>query len=182
MDQLGSGVLNVNKFIKEYAGQESIPPEFIEDTIFKTVIPVPGSAGAISGTTTGTAIIDGALKGAIEGTIEGAIEKVIKGKSEAVKNRLVKLILVIYKHPDIKVAKLEELFKVSERTIKSDLKLLSSFIYYEGSKKTGVYKLSEELENGFIPLLRKAIKLFSEDIIPYLKAETEKVIDETSNA
>ena len=42
--------------------------------------------------------------------------------------------------------------------------------------------LSEELENGFIPLFRKAIKLFSEDIIPYLKAETEKATDETSNA
>ena len=42
--------------------------------------------------------------------------------------------------------------------------------------------LSEELENGFIPLFRKTTKLFSEDIIPYLKAETEKVTDETSNA
>ncbi|MDG1325568.1 MAG: hypothetical protein P8P49_07360 [Opitutales bacterium] len=42
--------------------------------------------------------------------------------------------------------------------------------------------LSEELENGFIPLFRNAIKLFSEDIIPYLKAETEKATDETSNA
>lgn len=138
VDQLGSGVLNVNKFIKQYAGKNSGPPEFLEDTIFKTVIPVPGTVGAISGTSTGAAVVTG--------TIEGAIEKVIKGKSESVKNRLVKLILVIYEHPDIKVAKLEELFKVSERTIKSDLKLLSSFIYYEGSKKTGVYKLSEELK------------------------------------
>ena len=42
--------------------------------------------------------------------------------------------------------------------------------------------LSEELENGFIPLFRKTIKLFSENIIPHLKAETEKVTDETSNA
>ena len=42
--------------------------------------------------------------------------------------------------------------------------------------------LSVELENGFIPLFKKTIKLFDEDIIPYLKTETEKVTDETSNA
>ena len=34
--------------------------------------------------------------------------------------------------------------------------------------------LSDALSNQFLPLLGKTLKLFSEEIIPYLKAETEK--------
>ncbi len=40
VDQLGSGVLNVNKFISEYAEDNNATPQFIEDIIFKTVLPI----------------------------------------------------------------------------------------------------------------------------------------------
>lgn len=38
VDELGSGVLNVNRFIKEYAGSGT--PQFIEGSTFKTIIPL----------------------------------------------------------------------------------------------------------------------------------------------
>jgi ATP-dependent DNA helicase RecG len=37
-DELGSGILNVNKYIKAYSGKDN--PQFIEGTTFKTIIPV----------------------------------------------------------------------------------------------------------------------------------------------
>ena len=39
VDELGSGVLNVNRLIKEYAGKGS--PQFIEGTVFRMLLPVP---------------------------------------------------------------------------------------------------------------------------------------------
>ena len=38
-DELGSGVLNVNRLMKEYAGEAA--PQFIEGTVFKMFLPVP---------------------------------------------------------------------------------------------------------------------------------------------
>ena len=66
--------------------------------------------------------------------------------------------------------------RVAKAQAETLARLLTSFENFDPAG------LSEELENGFIPLFRKTIKLFSEDIIPHLKAETEKVTDETSNA
>lgn len=59
-DELGSGILNVNKYIKAYSGKDN--PQFIEGTTFKTIIP-----------------IDGANDGAIDGAIGGAT-KGVRGK------------------------------------------------------------------------------------------------------
>jgi len=38
VDELGSGVLNVNRFVKEYSGSSN--PQFIEGATFRVVIPV----------------------------------------------------------------------------------------------------------------------------------------------
>src|SRR5690348_3259418 len=45
----GSGVLNVNRLIKEYAGTDA--PQFIEGSVFKMLLPVPedGSEGLNEG-------------------------------------------------------------------------------------------------------------------------------------
>ncbi|MEN6386624.1 MAG: hypothetical protein ABFD79_15705 [Phycisphaerales bacterium] len=37
-DELGSGILNINKYCKAYSGQDH--PEFIEGPVFKTIIPL----------------------------------------------------------------------------------------------------------------------------------------------
>ena len=36
-DELGSGILNINKYCKAYSGHEL--PEFIEGAVFRTIIP-----------------------------------------------------------------------------------------------------------------------------------------------
>jgi len=133
VDRLGSGVLNVNKFIKQYAGKESDPPQFVEDTIFKAVIPIPVTVG----------VIDGTIDGAIEATIKG----VIKDISNSVKDRLLNLMKIIYNNPGIKNVELQVILNVSERTITSDIKRLKDFIKYEGSQKGGGYFLNDEFKN-----------------------------------
>jgi len=133
VDQLGSGVLNVNKFIKQYAGPKSEPPEFIEDTIFKAVIPIPVTVG----------VVDGAIDGAIEGAIEGTNKDI----SSSVKDRLLNLMKIIYNKPSIKNVELQVILNVSERTITSDIKRLKDFIKYEGSQKGGGYFLNDEFKN-----------------------------------
>jgi len=37
-DELGSGVLNINRYLKAYSGHDN--PQFIEGTVFKTIIPL----------------------------------------------------------------------------------------------------------------------------------------------
>ena len=37
-DELGSGVLNINRYLKAYSGHDH--PQFIEGAIFKTIIPL----------------------------------------------------------------------------------------------------------------------------------------------
>ncbi len=39
VDELGSGVLNMNRLIKKYAGTDT--PQFIEGHVFKTQLPLP---------------------------------------------------------------------------------------------------------------------------------------------
>lgn len=48
VDELGSGVLNVNRLIKEYAGKDA--PQFIEGQVFKMELPVPEINDTISDT------------------------------------------------------------------------------------------------------------------------------------
>jgi ATP-dependent DNA helicase RecG len=40
VDELGSGVLNINRLIKEHAGKDA--PQFIEGQVFKVELPVSG--------------------------------------------------------------------------------------------------------------------------------------------
>lgn len=41
VEELGSGIINITKYLKEYV--PGVQPEFIEDDIFKTIIPlIPG--------------------------------------------------------------------------------------------------------------------------------------------
>jgi len=62
VDQLGSGVINVNKFIHDYA--DGVEPTFIEGHTFKMMIPIQAVENELE---------------VIEGTIEGTVEGVIGG-------------------------------------------------------------------------------------------------------
>jgi len=130
-DELGSGILNVNKYIKAYSGKDN--PQFIEGATFKTIIPTGGEA-------------DGTDVGAIDGAIDGVIKGATTGATEGVKNRLIKIISKIYNEPGIKAVELQEVLNVSERTILSDVKKLEEYLEYKGSKKTGGYFLKNSVK------------------------------------
>ncbi|MGB3152865.1 MAG: RNA-binding domain-containing protein [Maribacter sp.] len=128
-DELGSGILNVNKYIKAYSGKDN--PKFIEGATFKTIIPTP--------TVVNAAIAD------VQG-IERIIESAVEGVAGGVKERLVLIVSKIYNKPGIKAVELQENFEVSERTILSDLKRLQDYLDYKGSKKTGGYYLKNSIK------------------------------------
>ena len=128
-DELGSGILNVNKYIEAYSGKDN--PKFIEGATFKTIIPTP--------TVINATIAD------VQG-IEGIIESVVEGVTGGVKERLVLIASKIYNKPGIKAVELQETFEVSERTILSDLKRLQDYLDYKGSKKTGGYYLKNSIK------------------------------------
>ncbi len=55
-DELGSGILNINKYCKTYSGQDH--PEFIEGPVFKTIIPIDENLIADGATSEKVAIGD----------------------------------------------------------------------------------------------------------------------------
>ncbi|MBX2929690.1 MAG: hypothetical protein KF852_17790 [Saprospiraceae bacterium] len=130
MEELGSGVLNVNKYIKEYAGKSA--PVFLEGIVFKMTIPLPLAK-------------DGGVN---EGAVEGAT-KVNDAVSDIVRERLIKILWTIHSNTGVKVSDVTGNLSVSERTIKEYLCILSKagLIEYIGSKKTGHYQISDKLHD-----------------------------------
>lgn len=136
VEELGSGVRNAFKYVSAYSDGKN--PVFEEGDVFKCIIPVDGDAFRSDGVT------EGANDGVkiIVDTVNDTVNKTI---GESVKRRLVKIILAIINSPGIKVKDILKNVETSERTLKSDLKILinSQLIVYRGSAKTGGYYLSE---------------------------------------
>ena len=142
MDELGSGVLNVNKYLPVYAPGKR--PVFIEGSNFKMIIPldetmstkVTVSGGTVNGTVSGP-VIDTVNKGISEG--------VIKGISEGVKQKLVEMTIAIYKVEKPNTDDLAKAIHVSTRTAKRYIQILKQLnvIEFKGSPKTGGYVLTE---------------------------------------
>lgn len=112
VDELGSGVLNVNRFIKEYAG--SGDPTFIEGSTFKTIIPIGG------------------------GLNEGLNEGLSEGLNEGLKS----LLAAVIKKPGVQAKDLSSLLdnrpaKTIERQIRELVRL--GLVERRGSRKTGGY-------------------------------------------
>jgi len=130
VDELGSGVLNVNRFIKEYAGSGT--PQFIEGSTFKTIIPIP----------------EGLIK---EGMTQNTKLKRIGGSlsdtvSDTVKLRLSKIILLLYQNPGRNSNELSNELNVSIATIRRDLQKIAKLVTFEGPPKTGGYFLRQEMK------------------------------------
>lgn len=141
-DELGSGVLNINKLINNYT--KGGVPQFIEGSFFKVIIPLKDVSIESKLSISNTEIIEQSKnEGLIEGLIEGAFEGLTKG----VKNRLVQIIKITLNRPNIKIKEFVLELKVSERTIKENIKILTdnNLIYYKGSNKTGGYYLTNDL-------------------------------------
>ena len=131
VDELGSGIINVNKYLKAYSGKGK--PEFVEGVIFKMSIPIHPS------------IYENDNLPSLALNIETLINDSIYAVGSVVKERLVTLVQIIYSNPGIKIADLSVQLDVSERTIKTDINKLEPYVKYRGSKKVGGYFVSLNL-------------------------------------
>jgi len=130
VDELGSGIINVNKFIKDYAGGGK--PEFIEGHTFKVVIPVDTSHSK-------------GKNQANMGDIEGVTEGVIGGVTSGLKNKLNKLLSVILEDEGNRIPYYSIKMKESEKNVERYIKRLrdAGIIDFIGSPKTGGYYLNK---------------------------------------
>ena len=137
VDELGSGILNVNRFVKEYAGHGH--PDFIEGNVFKMVIPIPQ-------------IGDGPETRAFNAQLNNVLQKFLKEEySDTVKQRLASITKTILFDSGCKMTALREEFGISERAVRESLSILikSNIIQYKGSKKTGGYFVQDEFGSEF---------------------------------
>ena len=136
VEELGSWIINVNKYLKIYT--PGAKPEFIENHLFKTIVPVTVSREILIDEH--LAVVDSAnLNEAISDALNEAL------KTGEVVKRLIKLILSIYKDSGYSIPEITSKFKVSRSTAQRDVRLLveSKILVFKGPKKTGKYILTE---------------------------------------
>ncbi len=142
VEELGSGVINVNKYLKIYCpGTEA---EFIENHLFRTVVPVVVPRKIM---------IDGSMLAINSAEIMNALNEAIRegvneGVSEGVKERLVKIIAEIKRFEGIQGKTISNKTNIPYRTLKNDISLLTrlDIIIRKGSKKTGGYHFTDNFK------------------------------------
>src|SRR3972149_2766614 len=142
VDELGSGVLNVNKYLPIYTPGKK--PQFIEGSSFKMIIPLDETM------ITKFIVLDSTVNGTVSGPVidtvnKGISEGVIKEVSEGVKQKLVEMVIAIYKVEKPNTDDLANTIHVSTRTAKRYIQILKQLnvIEFKGSPKTGGYVLTE---------------------------------------
>lgn len=159
VEEIGSGILNVQKYLRYYyPGSE---PEFIDNDIFKAVIPIPASvkiitteeeyetiedlleiikrAGTVNGTVTGT----------VSGTVSDAVNEAVKDAvSDAVKTRLKDELVFMIFNDGISLKLLKEKFHIERRTALRDMAVLKNlgFVEFRGAPKTGRYVITDKIK------------------------------------
>lgn len=133
VDELGSGVRNTTKYIRYYAPNRAV--SFVEGAVFMTTVPVPARFFNDEVGETINDIINGIINDTINDTV-----------NDTIKQRFSSIIRMVYLKPGIKVGKLVSLMNVSRITIIRDIKMLSQWIVYKGSSKTGGYFLEDTIK------------------------------------
>lgn len=143
VDQLGSGILNVFKFLKHYSpGRDA---EFVEDDMFQTMIPVGREASrAINNDDAISNVINDAINDAINDSIISAINIQLQ-------KRLINELKMINSNGGIILNQIVEVFGVKRATAQRDMKLLKDIGYVDfiGANKNGKYVLTEIGEKLF---------------------------------
>ncbi|MBI5193541.1 MAG: HTH domain-containing protein [Nitrospirae bacterium] len=135
MDELGSGVLNVNKYLPVYAPGKR--PQFLEGNSFKMIIPLDGNM------ITKFTVSDGTVSDRVSDRVN---EGIIEGISADVKGKLLKLVLAVMNKPLQKADELATGLNVSVPTVNRYIKILRllEVIEFEGPPKSGGYVLSAQ--------------------------------------
>lgn len=128
-EELGSGILNTNRYIKQYAGNRDAV--FIEGSIFKTIIPRPHATNLV---------IDDTVNGSISDTVNDTVNDTV---SDAVKQRMIKVVQELMSQPGLKSKDLARVTGVSEISIRRDMQKLTKLIEFKGTFKTGGYFLTD---------------------------------------
>lgn len=163
-DELGSGVLNINKFCKAYSGHEYA--EFIEGPVFKTIIPldenlveddaVPDKKVIVDAVNDEkvdavpqkVAIVDAVNDEKVDAVPEkiaivDAVNNRISSKRETTKKRLTEELMYIFYHGEIKLPEIIEQFKIERAQAQRDMAELKGhrLVVFRGSPKKGTYQI-----------------------------------------
>ena len=140
MDQLGSGVRKVTKYIGAYAnGKEA---QFIEGDMFRTIIPLDDRLmSAMVAPSVEIASSDQKSKESTSVLINVPINVLL---SEPSRQRIAGIITDIAQDKPLRSTQWAERYGVTEKTIRRDLEILrdAKLIQFEGSKKSGRYVLT----------------------------------------
>jgi ATP-dependent DNA helicase RecG len=145
-DELGSGVLNINHYLKAYSGHDD--PQFIEGYVFKTIIPLDENLN--KGLNDASDRISDRISDKINDRINDRIKKgIIDNQSKIVQAKLCELAQFIYKMPLSNAKELALSINVSVPTVNRYLKLLKLIGVSElqGARKTGGYILTDSFKS-----------------------------------
>lgn len=137
VEELGSGILNVNKYLAAYSTGSK--PEFIEADVFKTIIPL--NTDIIKSGITGDTVID---------TVTDTVNQLLSHRfSTAVANRLANIMSAISKTPGLKSNMIAASLGISGSNIRRDINKLQDIglISFKGSSKTGGYFITDALQD-----------------------------------
>ena len=136
VDELGSGVLNVYKYLKEYSPGKQ--PQFIEDKLFKTIIPIVDTVSRDYENV--PVVTDDAVNDAVNDAV-----------SIQVRDRLKAELRWIQQHDGVTLKALIETFKIKRATGQRDIKQLkdAGLINFIGSDRSGKYILTAKGKDLF---------------------------------
>ncbi len=131
VDELGSGVLNVTKYLEHYSPGKK--PAFSEGSTFKSTIPLD------------QLLLDGYIKStdAVNDAVNDAVKDTL---SDVVKGRLKKELMIMRDMDGLSLEDIKKHFKVERATAQRDIRFLKDFgfVVFKGSAKTGKYILTAD--------------------------------------
>jgi ATP-dependent DNA helicase RecG len=160
VDELGSGVLNTSILVKKYT-KKSLKPQFIEGTVFKTILPLP-DFDETEGTNQQTEGTNQETEGAnqeTEGTVKKTdIVKIINeenliGVGKALAKKLAIIVEAILNNQGKRVPDYSKITLLTEKSIERYLKQLSSagLIEFKGeAKQKGGYYSTQKMNQKLI--------------------------------
>lgn len=150
MDELGSGMRRLFHYGPNYASGRK--PEVIEEDVFKIIVPVEPSGLSYNLLFTlkepgSNSQIEGTIEGTIEGMIEGTIEGTIPGLSDHIRQRLVRILFILYKEQGLRANDISRISDFGIKNTERYIKLLreAGLIEFIGPKSTGGYYLTEKV-------------------------------------
>ncbi|HZX47822.1 MAG TPA: RNA-binding domain-containing protein [Nitrospirota bacterium] len=137
VDELGSGVLNVNKYLPVYAPGKR--PQFIEGNSFKMIIPLDETMS------TKVTVSGGTVSDIVNDTVSDTV-------SDTVKERMSKIIIILEQNPGLRSKELSEKTGVTPVTIRRDMQKMQSvgLVVFKGSPKVGGYYLSDAIRTKLV--------------------------------